>query len=786
MKPAPVAVDLQGAQSVDHRDRGVARYVLEHARALERTAPGRVEHFLLNPDLPPPGGIEDLIATGRVTTGEPALDPDVLLHVMSPFELSIPFDRLLPRRRRNQRLIVTLYDLIPDILADRYLADPGLRRRWRTRAGLVRRADGVVAISECTARDGIERLGLSESRVRVVGTGTSKDFQPPADRDAVREQARRALPGLASRWVLFTGGTDERKNVERLLEAWALLPAATRAEWQLVVACKVDDLQRNHLLVRATQLGFPEGLLVPGFVPDADLVMLNQGADLAVFPSLYEGYGLPIAEALACGTPAVASDRSSLPELVPPEGLFDPLDPVDMASTIDAALRDPTRRAAISGNVGRPPTTWDDVAIRTLENYDRIATLDRPRARFTGPLRTRERAGRRIALVTPLPDLPTGVASFSRTLAGELRRLDDIDVDVYVDAPPHHRRPITEYAAPGGVTVRPLGALATVENLDAPYDAVVCSLGNSEFHTGALDVLRRRAGIVLAHDVVLTNLWHFAQFQHPGAVPGGLHGLLQQAYDGLPPDLGSEGVLTRSDVERWGVPMTRPAVAWSDRYLVTSEFAAAWARLDARPEDEHKIESIPFPLPSPDPAAEDDRAPNPLISTFGLVDEAKLPDLLVDAFALLHRQRPDARLAFVGPVDPTLQRVLEERAGSSRSAVEFTGHVDRTAYRSWLHRSWVGAQLRAHTNGEASAAAADCLSAGLPLVASAVGSTRDLPADAAVLVDRDVAPADLADLLLGLLADAERRRRLARAGVRHASERSFRSTAVALAERVLS
>lgn len=779
--PSPVALDLQGAQSVDHRDRGVARFVLEHARAIERNAPGLVSHFFVNPSLPPPGGIEDLIATGRIVTDDRSLDPTTILHVMSPFELSIPYDELLPRTRRDLRLVTTLYDLIPDILADRYLADPGLRRRWRTRAELVRRADGVVAISQSTADDGISRLGLSGDRVQVIGTGTSAAFAPTEDRDATKEEVRHLLPGLANRWVLYTGGTDERKNVERLLEAWGRLPDPTRREWQLVIACRVDALQRNHLLVRADQLGFPDGLLVPGFVPDHVLVKLNQAADLAVFPSLYEGYGLPVAEAIACGTPAVASNTSSLPELLPAEALFDPTDPVDMAATIDRALRDDERRRAISVGLGRPPSTWDEVAMRTLEMYERVAVRDAVRA---GGSRTRpaSTATRRIALVSPLPDLPTGVAAFSHLLAAELRRLDEIDVDLFVEAPPHDRRPAEEYRAPSGVTVRPLAALESVERLRNPYDAVVCSLGNSEFHTGALDLLRRRGGIALAHDVVLANLWRFAQWQHPPSAPDGLHAVLHAAYEGLPEDLGRPGELTPDEVQRWGVPMARPAIALSSRYVVTSEFAAAWCRLDARPDDRHKVVAIPFPMPSPDPGTEASRASEPTIASFGLVDDMKRPDLLIDAFIRVHRSRHSARLAFVGPIDPALRARLVDRAGPASKAVEFTGHVDRPTYRSWLHRAWIGVQLRSQTNGEASAAAADCLAAGLPLVTTALGSARDLPSDAAVLVDAHYDSERLAAVLGGLLDDADRRRALAGAGVRQASERSFRATALALVD----
>ncbi|MGI8793855.1 MAG: glycosyltransferase [Acidimicrobiales bacterium] len=781
MSLPPVIVDLTGAQSVDHRDRGVARFVIEHAKAIEQLAPGLIHSFVLNPNLPPPGGIDALLGTGRVESAVVRPKPDAIVHLMSPFELSVPFNELLPLERRSQPLVVTLYDLIPEVLADRYLQDPGLRRRWRTRAELVRRADHVLAISASAGRDASERLHLSPERISVIGTGTAAIFRPPTDRQTARDHARRRVPGLAQRWVLYTGGTDERKNVERLLEAWALLAAGVKAEWQLVIACKVDDLQRNHLLVRADQLGFAGGLLVPGFVPDDLMVLLNQGADLAVFPSLYEGYGLPVAEALACGTPAVASNTSSLPEILPAEALFDPTDPAAIADAIAGGLRDPERRAVLESVTGRPPDTWAEVAQRTVRAYETVAAGHARRR--PGP----RRLPHRLAFVTPLPPSPTGIARFSREIVSSLTRIDGVEVEVYVDQPPHHRGTPPHPPAPSdGYRVRPLASLPTVENLRGQHDRVVYSLGNSEFHTGALAMLHRRPGVVLAHDVVLTNLWRFAQWQHPDAVPQGFQHALHEMYAGLPPQLGAAGRLSPEDVTEWGTPMARDVIARSDRFITTSTFAADWARIDARAEDRHKVATIPFPFPPPNPSAASGRHRHETIATFGIVDPTKQPELLIDAFSLLAADRRRARLIFVGTVDAELERSLRARAEDCADRVEFTGAVDYQTWTAYLHEAWVGVQLRSTTNGEASAAVADCLAAGLPTVVTALGAMLDVPSNAAMHVPAGLAADELAAVLSRLLDDKAQRAALAGAAVRHAADNSYSNAAAALYELLFS
>ena len=303
--PGPVLVDVQATQSAGHRDRGVARYTAELASALWRGHRPLVHSFLLNPDLLPPGSIEPLVASGRLTYSDRGdFGAARLLHVASPIELDVPISRLWPAAAatRGLRLVVTLYDLIPEVFADRYLADPGLRRRYRARLELVRAADTILAISDTTARDAVDLLGVPPERIVVVGAAASANYARPAAAADALAAARAAVPGLEARFVLYTAGMDDRKNFHALFRAWRRLPEPVRDGWQLVMVCSMDDPTRNHVEYLARGAGIESRLLLTGFVPDAVLQLLYQSTDLFVFPSLYEGYGLPVAEALACGS----------------------------------------------------------------------------------------------------------------------------------------------------------------------------------------------------------------------------------------------------------------------------------------------------------------------------------------------------------------------------------------------------------------------------------------------------------------------------------------------------
>src|SRR5262249_38268586 len=211
------------------------------------------------------------------------------------------------------------------------------------------------------------------------------------------------VPGLETRFVLYTSGMDDRKNFEALFRAWGRLPEGVRNGWQLVMVCSMDAPTRNHLVHLARQSGIESRLLLPGFVPDAVLRLLYQSADLFVFPSLYEGYGLPVAEAMASGARTIGSGTSSVAELLVPEAQFDPASDEAIARAIERALTDTATRTILDEQSRRPRPDWDAVADKVAEAYDELLARRRPAARRLP----------RVAVVTPLPPAATGVADFS-------------------------------------------------------------------------------------------------------------------------------------------------------------------------------------------------------------------------------------------------------------------------------------------------------------------------------------------------------------------------------------
>jgi glycosyltransferase involved in cell wall biosynthesis len=385
LAPASVWLDARGTQSVGHAERGIARYVSEHTQALLDLVPEPIGWVGLNPDLPLPEAGSTLERSGKLAwqtaSSGPKGGPPPLYHVMSPFEAELELDDIWPRWSRASRLVVTLYDLVPLIMREQYNADWGYwATAWIARLGLMRSAQQVLTISERTAEDAIEHLHLQDDRVTVIGSGVSDRFSSlVSSREQASELIRAELPKVRARYLLYVGGADYRKNLEGALRGYAELPAATRDRHQFVIVCKLPYHRRISLRAFALDLGIePRNLLFTGFVPDRQLAALYRDCELFIFPSLYEGAGLPILEAMTCGAPVAASGASAIPEFLgDPAATFDPADPADIARCISEVLASPTLLEALRESSRRTAAvhSWRRVAERTLEGYERALSI---------------------------------------------------------------------------------------------------------------------------------------------------------------------------------------------------------------------------------------------------------------------------------------------------------------------------------------------------------------------------------------------------------------------------
>jgi glycosyltransferase involved in cell wall biosynthesis len=244
--------------------------------------------------------------------------------------------------------IITLHDLAFLRFPDFFRPTRRAYQRWFTPRS-ARHAALIIAVSEQTRRDAIELLQVPEERIRVIYPVLPERFSLPCPAEAI--QAFRQHHQLPEQIILFLATLEPRKNLTRLLDAYRLLKRETDLPHTLVLAgAKGWFTQSLEQQIQA--LGIEREVRLVGYVPEEEKTLWYHVADLFVYPSLYEGFGMPVAEALACGVPVVTSNASSLPELVGDDAAFgeqaalmvDPNDTEALAHAMQQGVRNNTLR----------------------------------------------------------------------------------------------------------------------------------------------------------------------------------------------------------------------------------------------------------------------------------------------------------------------------------------------------------------------------------------------------------------------------------------------------------
>jgi glycosyltransferase involved in cell wall biosynthesis len=267
--------------------------------------------------------------------------------------------------------VVTIYDLTALLFPQHHTAETRELQLRKFRFAQ-EEADVVIAISEATKRDIVAHLKIPAQRVRVVYGGASPAFRPIEDREAV---ARTLVPMelVPDDYILYVGTIEPRKNIVRLIDAYDQTRRIVSQRVPRLVLAGASGWGCREVFERVETLGLEEAVVFLGRVPPEVLPALYNGAVLFVYPSLYEGFGLPPLEAMACGVPVITSNVSSLPETVGDAGvLIDPADTQALAAAIVSLLEDARRRVALSAHslTRAGLFSWKRAARETLAIYE--------------------------------------------------------------------------------------------------------------------------------------------------------------------------------------------------------------------------------------------------------------------------------------------------------------------------------------------------------------------------------------------------------------------------------
>lgn len=797
-----IVIDLQACQTTGSRNQIVGRHSLALTQAMARMAGGHEVWLTLSNRFP-----ETIIPIRQAFDG--LIDPDriVVFDLPSPLAESNPenawrtraaeyireaavahlkpdvhhlsslFEGLVDDAATSVNLLglnaataVTLYDLIPLIKQDHYLQDSRVRAWYYRKLESLKKANLLLSISDYSRREALSALALPGERVVNISAAIDSHFQP-VTLTATQTQTLQARYGLSRPFVLYTGGIDYRKNIEGLIQAYAQLPPETRQAHQLAIVCSVSPEDKTRLVALAQAQGLAsDEVLFTGYVPDEDLVLLYNLCHLFVFPSLYEGFGLPALEAMACGAAVIGSDSSSIPEVIGrQDALFDPTDPAAISQTIYHALTDEGFLQSLRHHALQqaPRFSWQASAQKALQAFEALHDQQQHSQQVSVAVSSFRP---RLAYVSPLPPEQSGIADYSAELLPELARFYDITLVV--------SQPRVE--DPWLTANLPVKDVAWFKAHAGEFDRILYHFGNSAFHCHMFELLEQFPGVVVLHDFYLGHLVGCLDvftstvkaansdlFRSELYYSHGYSALLMLKEKG-------------AELTIWTYPCNKTVLDQATGVIVHSRYAKDVANLYYGQHIAQDWLIVPqlYNLPGDIDHlaarlqlnfAEDDF----LVCSFGMLGPTKLNHRLLSAWlASSLAQDPRCHLIFVGKNDEGTygQDLLAKiQQANLEDRIHITGFINSEQYRHYLAAANIAVQLRTLSRGETSRSVLETMAHGLPLIVNAHGPVTEYPDDILIKLSDHFSDVELTTQLERLHQNSQLRHHLSKIGIDYIS-----------------
>lgn len=799
-----ILMDLQACQAINTGERGVGRYSKSLFQHMANVC-GQIDLFALIPsdykniaDINVDascirfdkqcfnwnssrnflGGSEDSLNELAYSRFVAPFRADIL-HISHVFEgysehITFPSYQL---KAPGQLISATLFDLIPYIYQDHYLQDDHYRKWYLSRLNYLRQADLLLAISESSKRDAVSLLGIDPARIVTIYGGVSAcfhqfDFQNV--RNKLLEQYHIKKP-----FILYTAGDDYRKNIHKAIEGFAAVPEEIRKSYQFVIVCSMQDERKKLYLDCAYRNNLSaEDVLITGFISENDLVALYNLCDLFIFPSLYEGLGLPILEAMACGAPVIGGDNSSIKEIIGrKDALFNANSSSAIAEAISLAL---TQKAFLNdlrqyGLERVKLFSWEKTAKQALSAFEDALTVSKQAGIHASKERWMPR--KRIALFTPLPPCRSGIAEYNAEFLPYLSRY--FEIDIYVD-----------YGVTQKTIDQDLASIFRVFdaknflNVVEQYDVILYEFGNSEFHAYMMPIFEKHPGIVVLHDAYLGGLFGCldSYFEERVFCKNEMlmaHGPIARRL--LLPNQNGEICLSDSIVY---LPCTKKILNHALGVISHSVFNLEVARYFYPEGWLAPYRIIPQMIHNLHDISEEERQiakhtlgfnqVEKIIVTFGHIVWTKWGDRLLEAFLnspLFLDENVYLIYAGESSEDDFNIKLRESIKNSGLShRIKITGFLSNEDYKRYLYAADLAVQLRTKSRGGTPKSVLDCLSMGVPVIVNNDASFRDYSPNVVIKVDANPSIQMLSQKINEILMNQTMRNDFINAGIQYVRE----------------
>jgi len=661
---------------------------------------------------------EHQLASALIRQAWSVATPDVLL-TPSLFEETGVVVPTPQAKNPGYQQAAIIFDFIPYIFSDQYLdGSPEIKNWYLERLNSLSNYDLLLAISESTRQDAIQLLKISPKKVVNISGAVSQDFRPLEISDTEKTIFLHRF-GITRPFIFYLGGDNWRKNMLGALQGYAALPSIIRKKYQLVINNPGDMTNFRN---QSAALGLNDNdVVIFDRVTDNDLLILYNLCEVFFFPSLYEGFGLPVLEAMACGAPTLAGNNSSLAEVVGrPDALFDANDPKSISEALVRVLTNTNFQEDLSHyGLERAKTfSWENSANRAWQAIENL-WKENKRTRIHPPTKKTNRS--HIAYVSPLPPEESGISEYSSELLPYLAKHFQIDLFINSFHNSHDMPQLQEFTTYSWQNL--------LEQKDK-YATVVYQFGNSAFHAHMIQLEQQFPGVVVLHDFYLSHLIQFLNntdkdFAHELNYSHGLKALIDYQLKG--PEV------------IWDWPINWRVLRYAKAIITHSPFHKElideFYQLSWKPQ----LNLIPQ-LRSLSPQINELQKnqirqeigvnhKSFVFCSFGFIQNTKLNDRVIYAFnQAQHLFTRPCKLIFVGGFSgKDYQNKITDliKKLNLQESVRITGYLDSNTYQEYLQITDVAIQLRQNSRGETSRAVLDCMANGIPVILNAHGTNND-------------------------------------------------------------
>ncbi|OEU41368.1 hypothetical protein BGV40_15320 [Methanosarcina sp. Ant1] len=622
-------------------------------------------------------------------------------------------------------VVTTFHDLIPLIFEDQYLKkwQKDLSKEYLCRLERVDRiSDVVISVSDSTKADLANLLKIPISKIRTVHHGMK----------AVPEKSILNGPNYGNtRYILYVGGFDVRKNMENsVLVFKRLVENYGYDDLNYIIVCACDDYCRNSFSKYVKEKNLVERVKLTGYISDDDLIYLYKHAEAFFFPSLYEGFGLPVLEALALGVPVAVSNTSSLPEVVGEAGLlFDPSNLDDMADKLNSILSNKEYQESLrlKGIEQSKKFSWEISADLYLNIFQEI--LSEHFQNIADHARTMK-----IAYFSPVHPQKSGISTYSTELLLALKKYTNIDL--FLD----------ENVIPDDPRIRDEFMFYSYRDFDKrliseKYDKIIYHMGNNSMHEYIYHTLLKYPGITVLHDYVLHPF-----IQHITVFKGDSNSYLREmknAYGEKGESIANkyvEGIHIPIDFSKF--PLNEMVIRSSEKVIVHNYYVKNMlnnhSHIHVIPLGRHVVE-ISSQAITANRKELNLNENSTILGIFGFMNSNKRINVVLDTFKNLIEQSQDLLLLIVGDITETYRKELLQyinKLGIEKN-VRIIGYVEEDMYSKYLSCVDIVVNLRFPTMGETSGTLLDAMAFKKPLVVSNIGSYKEYPDSCCWKVDVD-------------------------------------------------